>query len=75
MVPSTLDMEPSTLDPRQKDRLVKMTEWASMLFPPAGQLSAICQFFRKRYSSYKNSMVGLKKVCKFLACEQTSSIL
>ena len=50
---------------------------------PAGQLSGICEFFRKRYkcptvgpgTSYKNSMVGLKKVCKFLACEQTSSIL
>ena len=57
MIPSTLDMEPSTVNPRQKDR--------------------------KRYkcptvgpgSSYKNSMVGLKKVCNFLACEQTSSIL
>ena len=78
MVPSTLDMEPLTLDPRQKDRLM-----SKHALSPAGQLSGICQFFRKRYkcptvgpgSSYKKSMVGLKKVCKFLACEQTSSIL
>ena len=55
---------------------------ASMLIPPVGQLSGICQFFRKRCkcpmvgpgSSYKNSMVGLKKVCKFLACVQSSSL-
>ena len=26
MVPSTLDMEPSTLDPRQKDRLSLLTK-------------------------------------------------
>ena len=47
MVPSTLDMEPSTLDPPQKDRLVKMTEWASMLFPLPGNCRAFVNILGK----------------------------